>query len=92
MIALENYKPDILISDIAMPETDGISLIQSIRALGTERGGQIPAIALTAYTTKEYIHRVLVAGFNAHLAKPFNAVDLIVCVAKLAVGRRKSHS
>lgn len=86
MVALDNYKPDILISDVAMPDEDGLSLIQHIRARSPENGGQIPAVALTAYAAKEDINRVLSAGFNAYLAKPFNAVDLIICVANLAVG------
>lgn len=85
--ALDKYRPDILISDIAMPGEDGFSLIQTIRARGTKQGGQIPAVALTAYASKEDIKRALLAGFNAHMVKPFNAVDLIVCVADLAVKR-----
>ena len=89
MIALDDYKPDILISDIAMPGKDGISLIKSIRASGIKQVKQIPAIALTAYTAKEDIKRALKAGFNTHLAKPFNAVDLIISVANLVTGRRK---
>lgn len=84
MIALDKYKPDILISDIAIPGEDGISLIQRIRARKTEQEGQIPALALTAYATQEDIDQALSAGFNAHLAKPFNAVDLIICVQNLA--------
>lgn len=91
MIALDKYKPDILISDIAMPGEDGISLIQNIRARKTEQGGQIPAVALTAYAAKEDVTQALLAGFNAHLAKPFNAIDLIVCIANLANGRRKTN-
>jgi len=89
MIALEDYQPDILISDIAMPGTDGISLIESVRSSGIKHIKQIPAIALTAYSAKEDINRALQAGFNVHVAKPFNAVDLITCVANLAVGRSK---
>lgn len=89
MIALNNYKPDILISDIAMPGKDGISLIKSIRKREKELGGKIPALALTAYTTKKDIAKALSAGFDAHLAKPFNAADLIVRVAKLVAGQRK---
>jgi two-component system, chemotaxis family, CheB/CheR fusion protein len=90
MIALDKNKPDILISDIALPGEDGISLIQNIRARGTKQGGQMPAVALSAYAAKEDINRALSGGFNVHLAKPFNAVDLIVCIAKLAKGRQKS--
>ena len=89
IVALDKYKPDILISDIAMPGEDGISLIQSIRALGVKQGGQIPALALTAYTAQEDVTQALLTGFNAHLAKPFNVVDLIGCIVNLASERRK---
>lgn len=92
MIALDRDQPDILISDIAMPGEDGLSLILKIRERGTERCGQIPAVALSAYAAKEDITRAHLAGFNAHLAKPFNAADLILCIANLATQplRRKS--
>lgn len=92
MIALDKHKPDILISDIAMPGEDGISLLQRIRVRSPEEGGQIPAIALTAYAAKEDVDQAISAGFNAHLAKPFNAIDLIICVAKLAIGLRNQES
>ena len=92
MIALDEDKPDILISDIAMPGEDGISLIQNIRVRSPKQGGQIPAVALTAYAAKEDVNRVFAAGFNAHLAKPFNAIDLIICIANLAAKQRKSHA
>ena len=90
LIALDKYKPDILISDIAMPGEDGLSLIQSIRARTPEKGGQIPAVALTAYAAKEDIKRAFSAGFNAHLAKPFNAIDLILCAANLVDNENNS--
>lgn len=88
LIALDKYKPDIMISDIAMPEEDGMSLIQSVRARSPEQSGEIPVVALTAYAVKEDVNQMLSAGFNAHLSKPFNAVDLIICVANLAAQRQ----
>jgi CheY-like chemotaxis protein len=62
-------KPDILLSDIAMPEEDGYSLIRQIRKLGEDLG-KIPAIALSGYASNESRTEALAAGFDAHLAKP----------------------
>jgi len=87
LIAFDEHKPDILISDIAMPGEDGYTLIRKLRARGSRQGGQIPAVALTAYATQKEVNQVLAAGFNAHLAKPFKAVDLFRLVA--AVAKRK---
>lgn len=84
MIAIDRDKPDVLISDIAMPGEDGLRLIQKIRKRGALKSGQIPAVALSAYATKEDISRAHLAGFDTHLAKPFNATDLISCIVKLA--------
>ncbi|MCA1634436.1 MAG: response regulator [Acidobacteria bacterium] len=82
--ALEKSKPDVLISDIGMPEEDGYALISKIRALPTECGGKVPAIALTAYARTEDRVRALVAGFQVHLPKPIEPVELVAVVASLA--------
>jgi hypothetical protein len=82
--ALEQYKPDILISDLGMPDEDGYSLISKIRALPAERGGQIPAAALTAYARAEDRMRVLRSGFQFHLPKPVDSAELVTVVASLA--------
>ncbi|HEX3250141.1 MAG TPA: ATP-binding protein [Pyrinomonadaceae bacterium] len=82
--ALEQYKPDILISDLGMPDEDGYSLISKIRALPAERGGQIPAAALTAYARAEDRMRVLRSGFQFHLPKPIDSAELVTVVASLA--------
>lgn len=87
MIALDNYQPHILISDIGMPGEDGISLIKNIRKRSAKQNGQIPAVALSAYAAKTEIAQALLAGFNAHLAKPFNVIDLIICIADLSLGK-----
>jgi PAS domain S-box-containing protein len=84
LVALEEHKPDILISDLGMPEEDGYSLISKIRALPTERGGQIPAAALTAYARAEDRMRVLRSGFQFHLPKPVDSAELVTVVASLA--------
>jgi len=82
--ALEQYKPDILISDLGMPDEDGYSLITKIRALPSERGGHIPAAALTAYARAEDRMRVLRSGFQFHLPKPVDSAELVTVVASLA--------
>ena len=82
--ALEQYKPDILISDLGMPDEDGYSLISKIRALPAERGGEIPAAALTAYARAEDRMRVLRSGFQFHLPKPVDSAELVTVVASLA--------
>jgi PAS domain S-box-containing protein len=89
--ALEQHKPDILISDLGMPDEDGYSLISKIRALPVERGGQIPAAALTAYARTEDRMRVLRAGFQFHLPKPVDSAELVTVVASLAGRAYKSY-
>jgi signal transduction histidine kinase/ActR/RegA family two-component response regulator len=89
--AFEREKPDVLLSDIAMPGEDGFALISKVRALPMERGGAVPAAALTAYATAEDRMRVLRAGFHDHLAKPIDPTALVGAVAALARGSRVRH-
>jgi len=88
--ALEQHQPDILISDLGMPDEDGYSLIEKIRALPLERGGNIPAAALTAYARAEDRMRVLRSGFQFHLPKPVDSAELVTVVASLAGRAYKS--
>ena len=88
--ALEKHKPDILISDLGMPDEDGYSLISKIRALPLDHGGHIPAAALTAYARAEDRMRVLRSGFQFHLPKPVDAAELVTVVASLAGRAYKS--
>ncbi len=87
LAALDKMQPDVLISDIAMPGEDGYSLIRKIRQRSTEAGGDIPAIALSAFVADEDIKRALTAGFQAHLSKPFDADSLGRQVVQLAIHR-----
>jgi signal transduction histidine kinase/DNA-binding response OmpR family regulator len=80
---IERERPDILISDIGMPNEDGYTLIRRVRALGLERGGGIPALALTAYARAEDRVRAVRAGFQTHVVKPFEPAELITMVASL---------
>lgn len=81
---LATTKPDVLIIDIGMPLMDGYTLIRQIRAMREEQGGQIPAIALTAYAGKYDQQQALAAGFQIHVPKPIEPVELVTVVAKLA--------
>jgi CheY-like chemotaxis protein len=84
MAAFEQARPQVVVSDIAMPGEHGYSLIQTVRALPPERGGRVPALALTAYVRPEDRERVLASGFDQHLAKPVDPIDLASAVARLA--------
>jgi PAS domain S-box-containing protein len=81
--ALERVRPDALVSDIAMPDRDGYDLIREVRLREPERGGKIPAVAVTAYARAEDRVRVLAAGFQMNIAKPIVPGELIAVVASL---------
>jgi signal transduction histidine kinase len=80
---LESEPPDLLISDLAMPEMGGYELIRRVRQLPPESGGRLPALALTAYARAEDRRRTLLAGFHMHIAKPVDPEELVVVVASL---------
>jgi PAS domain S-box-containing protein len=75
---------DVLVSDIGMPEMDGYALISKIRQLPVERGGKIPAAALTAYAAVEDRMRILSAGYQMHIPKPVEPAELTIIVGSLA--------
>lgn len=83
---LQEWQPDMLLSDIGMPLENGYDLLSKVRALPLEKCGGVPAVALTAYATADDEKRALDAGFQKHLPKPVNPVDLAAVVASL-VGR-----
>ena len=80
----ESNRPDVLVSDIGMPGMDGFELLRRLRAMGQERGGRLPAIALTALARSEDRTRALHAGFVAHLSKPVEPPELLATVASAA--------
>jgi PAS domain S-box-containing protein len=88
--AVQRLKPDVIVSDIGMPEEDGYSLMRKVRALHAEQGGQIPAVALTAYVRAEDRISALAAGFQLHMPKPVNPEELAAVVANLAGRTGKS--
>ncbi|HEX8237544.1 MAG TPA: PAS domain S-box protein [Abditibacteriaceae bacterium] len=85
--SIVDEEPDILISDIGMPGEDGYSLIQKVRALPSQSGGRIPAVALTAYARAEDRIKALTAGFQMHAPKPVEPAELAAIVASLALRR-----
>jgi CheY-like chemotaxis protein len=80
----EHWRPDVLVSDLAMPEQDGYQLIDQVRSRSSDRGGNTPAVALTAYARMDDQRRVLAAGFQMHLAKPIAPKELITALASLS--------
>jgi CheY-like chemotaxis protein len=85
LVKLERTTPDVIVSDIGMPDMDGYEFIRRWRA-GEARGRKIPALALTAFARPNDRKRAIVAGYQAHLAKPFDLAELTIVIAGL-VGR-----
>ncbi len=77
LITLTSTKPDILLSDIGMPDTDGYTLMQQVRALPAEQGGRIPAIALTAFAAEFDQQQAMSVGFQRHVSKPVEPETLV---------------
>jgi PAS domain S-box-containing protein len=80
----KRIQPDILVSDIGMPDEDGFSFMRKIRALSAAEKGTIPSLALTAFATADDRARALGAGYTMHLGKPVDPDALVAAVAKLA--------
>jgi CheY-like chemotaxis protein len=82
--AIDRSLPDVVISDIAMPDVDGYAFIRKLRARTSASGRDIPAAALTAYARVEDRRRALVSGFQMHLPKPIEPAELLAVVGSLA--------
>jgi PAS domain S-box-containing protein len=80
---LKSRRPDVVVSDIGMPDEDGYDFIRRVRSLRAEEGGRTPAIALTAYARVEDRTRSLIAGYQMHVAKPVEPAELIASIASL---------
>ena len=86
---LDTMRPDVIVSDVGMPDEDGFALIRGVRARDVEGGGSVPAIALTGYVRPEDRARLLAAGFQQHLRKPLEPGEIVAAIASLAaIGRR----
>jgi len=83
MAALATANPEVLVSDIAMPDQDGYDLIRQVRSRGLT-AKDLPAIALTAFAHNEDRRRALLAGFQLHVPKPIDPHDLTAVIASLA--------
>lgn len=80
---VERWEPDVLISDIGMPGEDGYALIRKVRALPPDKRGRIPAIALTAYARTQDRLKILSNGYQMHVPKPIEPIELVTVVASL---------
>ncbi|MDQ3032289.1 MAG: response regulator [Myxococcota bacterium] len=89
LATLHSWSPDVLVSDLAMPERDGLDLIRTVRA--ESAGGSPPAIALTALAREEDRAQAIEAGFQTHLAKPVDADELLRTIARLVSERRAAR-
>ena len=83
LAAFERQRPDVLVSDIGMPDGDGYSLIRRVRSLEGEAGARVPAVALTAFARAEDRGEALGSGFQAHLPKPIEPGELTALIAQL---------
>jgi two-component system CheB/CheR fusion protein len=76
----EQWQPDVLVSDIGMPDEDGYDLIRQVRSLPDDRGGQIPAVALTGYVSEREVARMLAAGYQMFVPKPIDLAELVTVI------------
>ena len=80
---LDAVRPDVIVSDLGLPRSDGYSLIREVRRRPRHAGGDVPALALTAFARSEDRRRALMAGYQAHLAKPAEPSELVTLIASL---------
>jgi CheY-like chemotaxis protein len=85
---LAQRTPDVIVSDISMPDCDGYHFLRMVRARSPQAGGATPAIALTGHATAEDQARALLAGYQIHLAKPFRVIELLVAINSVVDGHR----
>jgi CheY-like chemotaxis protein len=82
--AVGAWRPDVIVSDIELPDTDGYGFIRRVRALPPERGGTVPAVAITAHGSLQDRFAALAAGFQMHVPKPVEPAELVAVVAHVA--------
>lgn len=83
LTAFDRMPPDVLVSDIGMPEFDGFDLIEAIRQRPAARGGRVPAVALTGFSRIEDRRRALASGFQVHVIKPVEPDEILDIVVSL---------
>ena len=95
MLALEQSRPDVILSDIGLPDEDGLELIRRVRKLPPSRGGRVPAVAVTAFTLCDDAEEAARAGFQRHFRKPVETAALFAALEELgragAVERRATE-
>lgn len=84
---MPRFKPEVVISDVGLPERDGYDLIHDLRSLPADAGGSVPAIALTGYASLQDRDRALAAGFQEHLSKPVDVEELVDVIRHLVTER-----
>ena len=85
---LRAWRPNALVSDIGMPGEDGYALIRKVRTFASERGGQVPALALTGFASADDLAQALAAGYQVHMPKPVDPAALVAALAKLVATAR----
>ncbi len=90
LLQISFFRPDLLISDIGMPDMDGYEFLRQVRSLGADGGGAVPAMALTAFARSEDRVRAMRAGFAMHVCKPMEATELLAAIGVLT-GRSQYH-
>jgi CheY-like chemotaxis protein len=83
LAALADTRPHLLLSDISLPDLDGCELLRTVRALGPEQGGDVPAAAITGYDSTEHRIRALKSGFWDYVSKPVDTALLVAVVASV---------
>ncbi|MBV8882680.1 MAG: response regulator [Chroococcidiopsidaceae cyanobacterium CP_BM_RX_35] len=83
LAAISQAQPDLVLSDLGMPDCDGYAFIRQLRSLPAQEGGEIPAIALTAYAAEATRQQVIAAGFQRYVTKPADPIKLLTAIAKL---------
>ncbi len=89
---VRSFRPNIILSDVGMPEQDGYAFMRHVRELGARQGGDVPSIALTGYTRHGDRTQAIAAGFTAHVAKPVVPEELLKLVASLALDARRQEA
>ena len=87
LAGLESGRPDVLVTDLVMPDEDGFTLIQKVRTMERAGGPRLPAIAVTALASPEERQKAMAAGFDLHLTKPVEPIDVVTAVARAAAAR-----
>lgn len=90
LVILDRWRPNVIVSDIGMPDEDGYTLIRQIRERSPDQGGGIPAVALTAYARIEDRVHILTAGFQMHVVKPVDPAELAAVIASLSRSARST--